>query len=720
MNQGYGQGARGVMRGLAAGLLGTLLCAGAWAQSTIQSMSAFGQGAGELLRIDFSEPPTALPTGFAIQSPARIALDFPGTANGLGRPSVDLNQGNLRSASVVEAGDRTRVVLNLRRPTAYTARIEGNALLVSLEPSAAGAATLTPRPSFAENTASDVEPLRDIDFRRADDATGRIVVSLPNNRVGVDLRQQGGNLVVEFLKSSLPEGLRRRMDVADFGTPVQLISTSQLGDRVRMTIEPRGDWEHSAYQSDTQFVVEVRPKKIDLTKLTAGPGYSGDRLSLNFQSIDVRSLLQVIADFTNFNIVTSDTVSGTLTLRLKDVPWDQALQIIMDAKGLGMRKNGTVLWIAPKDEIDARTRKDLEAQQAIQNLEPLRTQAYQLNYAKATDMVGQLLGVPLAGAGGSVSVPGGANNARFLTPRGSVIAEPRTNQLFVTDTAEKLRQVQELIARLDKAVRQVLIEARIVEASDTFSRSLGVKLGSADLRTQQGGTSGYGLGGGNRLAVGTNYNNVVSTTGAGGTVDTTSNFVNLPATTATGTSAATFALSIFNASANRFLNLELSALEADGKGKLVSSPRIVTADQTKALIEQGTEFPYQQATASGATSVAFRKANLKLEVTPQITPEGNIILDLDINKDSRGETTTAGIAIDTKHIKTQVLVENGGTVVIGGIFELTQTSTINKVPLLGDIPFAGVLFRNTATVNNKTEMLVFITPKMITDQNAAR
>ena len=720
MNQGYGR-IRNLLRGLTALLLGSLVGMAAWGQTSIQSMTAFAQGAGELLRIDFSTPPAGLPTGFAIQSPARIALDFPGAVNGLGRSSVELNQGNLRSATVVEAGDRSRVVLNLRRPTAYTARIEGNTLLVSLEPSAAGAAALTPRPSFAENTASDVEPLRDIDFRRSDEAVGRIVVTLPNNKVGVDLRQQSGNLVVEFLKSSLPEGLRRRMDVADFGTPVQLITTSQLGDRVRMTIEPRGDWEHSAYQSDTQFVVEVRPKKVDLTKLTQGPGFSGDRLSLNFQNIDVRSLLQVIADFTNFNIVTSDTVVGSLTLRLKDVPWDQALQIIMDAKGRGMRKNGTVLWIAPKDEIDSRTRKDLEALQAIQNLEPLRTQAFQLNYAKATDMVGQLLGVAVGGTSGVGSIGGvSGNNARFLSTRGSVIAEPRTNQLFVTDTAEKIRQVQELIARLDKAVRQVLIEARIVEASDTFSRSLGVKLGSSDLRTQQGGTSGYSLGGGNRLAVGTTYNNVVATTGAGGTVDTTSNFVNLPATTATGTSAATFALSIFNASANRFLNLELSALEADGKGKLVSSPRIVTADQTKALIEQGTEFPYQQATASGATSVAFRKANLKLEVTPQITPEGNIILDLDINKDSRGETTTAGIAIDTKHIKTQVLVENGGTVVIGGIFELTQTTTINKVPFLGDIPFAGALFRNSANVNNKTEMLVFITPKMITDQNAAR
>ncbi|MES2186561.1 MAG: type IV pilus secretin PilQ [Pseudomonadota bacterium] len=695
-------------------LAGCALCAGAWGQSAIQALNGAVQGGAEVLRIDFSQPIASLPTGFAIQSPARIALDFPGATNALGRSSVELNQGNLRSAMVVEAGDRTRVVLNLRQATSYKTRIEGNSLLVLLDPVASSTAVAATRPTFAESTASEVAPLRDIDFRRTGDATGRVVVSLPSPQVGVDLRQQGSTLTVDFLKSSLPEGLRRRMDVADFGTPVQTISTTQVGDRVRMTIEPRGDWEHSAYQSDNQFVVEIRPKKVDLNRLSQGPGYSGEKLSLNFQSIDVRSLLQVIADFTNFNIVTSDTVAGTLTLRLKDVPWDQALQIIMDAKSLGMRKNGTVLWIAPKDEIDARTKKDLESDLAIQQLEPVRTQAFQLNYAKATEMVGQLLGVTV----GAPAAPGGVS-ARFLSPRGSAIAEPRTNQLFVTDTAAKLLQVQDLISKLDRAVRQVLIEARIVEASDTFSRSLGVKLGGADLRTQQGGQSGYSLGGGNRVAIGTNYNNVVSTTGQGGTVDTTGNFVNLPATPASGT-AATFALSIFNSAANRFLNLELSALEADGKGKLVSSPRIVTADQTKALIEQGTEFPYQQSTSSGATSVAFRKANLKLEVTPQITPEGNIILDLDINKDSRGETTTAGIAINTKHIKTQVLVENGGTVVIGGIFELTDTTDVSKVPFLGDIPFAGNLFKSTTKVSNKNEMLVFITPKMITDQTAAR
>ena len=496
---------------------------------------------------------------------------------------------------------------------------------------------------------------------------------------------------------------------------MQLITSTQVGDRVRVLIEPKGEWEHSAYQSDDQFVVEVRLKKVDTSKLLQGPTYSGEKLSLNFQSIDVRSLLQVIADFTNFNIVTSDTVSGNLTLRLKDVPWDQALQIIMDSKGLGMRKAGNVLWIAPRDELDARTKKDLEAQQAIERLEPLRTQSFQLNYARASDMVVQLRGTAVgAGAVGGVT--------RFLSERGSVIAEPRTNQLFVTDTAKKLNEVQELLTKLDIPVRQVLIEARIVEASDTFGRSLGVRLGGSDLRGVRGGDAGYSVGNGNRVALGGSYDAVTSTTTETSNVMTSTNtsFVNLPAAGQGGYAASSFALSIFNSAANRFLNLEISALEADGKGKVVSSPRVITADQTKALIEQGTEFPYQQATSSGATSVAFRKANLKLEVTPQITPEGNIILELDINKDSKGETTAQGIAINTKHIKTQVLVENGGTVVIGGIFELTESNSEAKVPVLGDIPVMGNLFKTKSKSVNKQEMLVFITPKMVSDRATNR
>jgi type IV pilus assembly protein PilQ len=494
--------------------------------------------------------------------------------------------------------------------------------------------------------------------------------------------------------------------VTDFGTPIQTVSTFQSGDRVRIVIEPRGAWEHSAYQSDNQFVVEVRTQRQDPTKLTQGPGYAGEKLSLNFQNIEVRSLLQVIADFTNFNIVTSDSVSGGVTLRLKDVPWDQALDIILQAKGLGMRRSGNVLWIAPKDEIAAKEKLELESNAALQNLEPLRTQPFQLNYTKAADIAVQLTGT---------------GSARILSTRGSAIAEPRTNQLFVTDVPARLEQVQALIARLDIAVRQVLIEARIVEASDTFGKSLGVRLGGSDLRGVRGGDPGYSIAGSNRVAFGGSYNAVSGTTGeSGNSLDTNNtSFVNLPASGQGGFSPSTFAISLFSSAANRFLNLELSALEADGKGKLVSSPRIVTADKTKALIEQGTEFPYQQATSSGATSVAFRRATLKLEVTPQITPEGNIILDLDISKDSRGETTAAGIAINTKHIRTQVLVENGGTVVIGGIFELTETENEARVPVLGDLPVVGNAFKSRTRSTNKQEMLVFITPKMVAERNSA-
>ncbi|TAG35685.1 MAG: type IV pilus secretin PilQ [Polaromonas sp.] len=680
--------------------------------NTIQAVTASIQGGSEVIRIDLTEPLRVVPTGFTIQAPARIALDFPGIGNTMGRSAMELNLGNLRSANVIQAGERTRVVLNLKTSTAYKAEIQGKSLFITLDPIAGAAPVAASVPAFSESRNRDILPLKDLDFRRGVDNSGRIVVDLANNQVGVDIRQQGQTLVVDFLKTALPEGLRRRLDVSDFGTPVQSVTTTQTGDRVRMVIEPKGTWEHSAYQSDNQLVVEIRQQKVDTGKLTQGQGFNGEKLSLNFQNIEIRSLLQVIADFTNFNVVTSDTVTGAVTLRLKDVPWDQALDIILQAKGLGMRKNGNVLLIAPKDELAAKEKQELESKAALQGLEPLKSQAFQLNYAKAADIAVQLL----SGSGA------GAATTRTLSSRGSLIAEPRTNQLFVNDIASKLEQVQQLIARLDIPVRQVLIEARIVEASDSFGRSLGVRLGGSDLRGLRGGDAGYNVGGTNRVALGGTYNAVSSTTGeSSGTLDTlNTSFVNLPALGQGGYSPSTFAISLFSAAANRFLNLELSALEADGKGKLVSSPRIVTADQTKALIEQGTEFPYQQATSSGATSVAFRKANLKLEVTPQITPEGSIILDLDINKDSRGETTAAGIAINTKHIKTQVLVENGGTVVIGGIFELTESNSESKVPLLGDLPGVGNLFKTRTRSSSKSELLVFITPKMISDRAAAR
>ncbi len=685
------------------------------AQNAIESVTSSMQSGAEVIRVDLTQALTAVPAGFAIQAPARIALDFPGVTNAIGRSAIEINQGNLRSVNVVQAGERTRLVLNLKQATAYKAEIQGKSLLVSLEP-VPGAALVSSTPSsFAENRNRDTLPLRDVDFRLGTDNTGRVIVDLANNQVGVDIRQQGKNLVVEFTKSTLPEGLRRRLDVSDFGTPVQLVTTQQSGDRVRMTIEPRGDWEHSAYQSENQFVVEVRPRKVDPTKLTQGVGYNGEKLSLNFQNIEIRSLLQVIADFTNFNIVTSDSVTGALTLRLKDVPWDQALDIIMQAKNLGMRKNGSVLWIAPKDEINAKEKLEFEAQAAIQNLEPLRTQSFQLNYTKAITIAQGLTGTGASSGGGS------GTTTRILSPRGSVIAESRTNQLFVSDIPSRISQVAELIQKLDIPVRQVLIEARIVEASDTFGKSLGVRLGGG----LAGGTVGSNNGRpifGNVGAMPILTPGTATTAGSALTTFTNSNFVNLPSTgvSGNGNPPGTFAVSLFNSSFSRMLNLEISALEADGKGKVVSSPRVVTADQTKALIEQGTELPYQVATSSGATSIAFRKANLKLEVTPQITPEGNIILTLDVNKDTVGQATTAGFAINTKHVQTEVLVENGGTVVIGGIFELTETNDESRVPVLGEVPYVGALFRTRNRVANKTEMLVFITPKMITDRNAAR
>jgi type IV pilus assembly protein PilQ len=494
-----------------------------------------------------------------------------------------------------------------------------------------------------------------------------------------------------------------------------------------MIVEPKGNWEHSAYQSDNQFVLEVRPQKVDPNRLTQGPGYAGDKLSLNFQNIEVRALLQVIADFTNFNVVTSDTVTGNVTLRLKDVPWDQALDIIMQAKGLGLRKSGNVLWIAPKDELAAKEKLDLENKAQIAQLEPVRTQSFQLNYTKAEEVAKGLTGQNSGqGGGGGGGNSGGSNtSSRILSPRGSVIYETRTNQLFVSDIPSKLEEIQAMIAKIDIAVRQVLIEARIVEADDKFGRSLGVKLGTQDLRGVNGGIPGYNVGGSNYVTLGGNYNGVGYQTNQGATGNySNSQFVNLPANVSSdsfgGANAASFALSLFSATANRFLNLELSALEADGKGKIVSSPRVITADQVKALIEQGEELPYQVATASGATSIQFRKANLKLEVTPQITPEGNVILNVDVNKDSRGTLTPQGYAINTKHVQTQVLVENGGTVVIGGIFTQDEREDISKVPLLGDVPVLGNLFKNKARTSIKTELLIFLTPKVVSDRSTVR
>ena len=695
------------------------------AQNSIQSINSSSQAGSEVVRIELAEPLSAVPAGFTIQTPPRIAIDLPGVGNAMGKSSVEVNQGNLRSVNVAQSGERSRIVLNLKQPSNYRAELQGKMLVLVLDSSAPlvaqSSAPSTTR--FAESLNATQLPLKDIDFRRGADGAGRVVVDLANNQVGVDIRQQGQNLVVEFLRSTLPDSLRRRLDVTDFGTPIQSVITSQVGDRVRMVVEPRGVWEHSAYQNDNQFVLEVRTQKTDPNKLVQGAGYAGEKLSLNFQNIEVRALLQVIADFTNFNVVTSDTVTGNVTLRLKDVPWDQALDIILQAKNLGLKKSGNVILIAPKDELSAKEKLDLESKKQIAELEPLRPQGFQLNYTKAEEVAKSLTG-QLSGSGGGTG--GTTTNARLLTPRGSVSYDVRTNQLFVIDTPSKLEEVQAMIARIDTPVRQVQIEARIVEAADTFGRSLGVRLGFADYRGIQGGIPGWGSSTGGRAAIGGNLNAVGATTlqpGATATfADTT--FVNLPANVSNqafaGSSATTFALSLFSVGANRFLNLELSALEADGKGKVVSSPRIITADQVKASIRQGSKIPYQKSTSSGATAVEFVDAVLKLEVTPQITPEGNVIMTVEINKDSIG-TVFAGVpSINTKSVQTQVLVENGGTVVIGGIFEQNELEQVQKVPFLGDVPYLGNLFKTRTKTADKTELLIFLTPKVVTDKTAVR
>ena len=699
--------------------------AAAWAQSVIQSISSSQQAGSEVVRIELSEALTAVPAGFAIQVPPRIAIDLPGVGSALPRPMVELNQGNLRSVNVAQAGERTRLVLNLKQAATYRAQLDGKALLIIVDSVAPASATVAAAPvaaaapgsgNFAPLQSRETQGLRDIDFRRGADGAGRVIVSLPNSQVGVDIRQQGTGLVVEFLRSAVPDSLRRRLDVTDFGTPVQTVTTSQTGDRVRMVVEPRGNWEHSAYQSDNQFVLEVRPVRIDPNKLTQGPGYQGEKLSLNFQNIEVRSLLQVIADFTNFNVVTSDTVTGNLTLRLKDVPWDQALDIILQAKGLGLRKSGNVIWIAPKDELAIKEQAELEAGKKKTELEPLRTQSFQLNYAKATDIASSLASTSGAAGGGAQG-----QSSRLLSPRGSVIAEQRTNQLFVTDIPTKLEEIQALIAKIDIPVRQVLIEARIVEANDSFGRSLGAKLGFNDQRTANPGWGGTGVNS-TRVAVGGNLSGVGGVTGqTGGAAGLQNNtFVNLPALGQGGNDPASFALSIFGAQSNRFLNLEISALEADGKGKVVSSPRIITADQKNAFISQGTKIPFQKSTSSGATAVEFVEATLKLDVTPQITPEGNVILTVKINKDSLGTLTALGREINVKEVRTEVLVENGGTVVIGGIYEQEESNSTSKVPFLGDLPYLGNLFKTNTKTANRTELLVFLTPKVVTERAAVR
>jgi type IV pilus assembly protein PilQ len=703
---------------VALALAGSAVVAQAQQGNAIESITANQQGNNVIVKIGMKDAPQKLPIGFAITNPSRIALDFGQTINGTGKTSQDINLGDLASVNVVQAGDRSRLVFNLKRPLNYATAIDGKAIILTIDGSGGVAQAVDARglPVAAAAPApakpAGKQMLRDIDFRRGTNGEGRVVIDLPNNQVAVDMRQTATGVVVDFMKTGLPETLRRRLDVTDFGTPVTRVTTVPQGDNVRMTVEAHGLWEQSVYQSDTQLVVDVKPIKENPNKLVQGTqGYRGEKLSFNFQNVEVRAALQAIADISGLNIITSDSVQGNLTLRLKEVPWDQALDVVLQAKGLDMRKNGNVLWIAPQEELLTKEKLVMEQKAQIADLEPLKSEIFQLNYQKA-DAFKSVFGID--GAGDSKN--------RVLSKRGSAIIEPRTNQVFVTDIASKIEEVRKLIQKTDVATKQVLIEARIVEASDTFTKNLGVKLGgsfvggignhnAAISATQSGNRSAYPgspLGGGGTGTVATNVSQL-------GT-----QFINLPAGAINGSDVGSLAISLFGSNANRFLSLELSALEADGTGKIISSPRVVTADKAPAIIEQGVELPYQVATSSGATSIVFRKANLKLDVVPQITPDGNVVLDVDVTKDSVGQETRAGFAIDNKHVKTQVMVENGGTVVLGGIYQQVERNSTAKVPLLGDLPVLGYLFKTNSRTNDKTELLVFITPKIVADQLSAR
>jgi type IV pilus assembly protein PilQ len=674
--------------------------------NSIESFDVTQQGGKVVIRITTKEPLKSVPPNFAVASPARIAFDFPNTVNALGRASQDISQGELRSMNVVQGADRTRLVLNLRRPVAHDAVVEGRSVIINLSPPVVAQAAPGGQPEqFAEGRSDTKHAVREIDFRRGRAGEGRVVVDLSDTSTGIDIRTQGQNIVVEFLKTSLPENLRRRLDVTDFATPVDTVSVFQQGENVRMVIEPKGQWEHNAYQSDTQFVVEVKPVIPDPARATQRGRYTGEKLSLNFQNVEVRAVLNVIADFTDLNIITSDTVSGNITLRLKDVPWDQALEIILQTRGLDSRRSGNVIWIAPRDELATREKLALESAAQINDLEQTRTESFQMNYQKAAD-VQKLLSDA---------------SQKILSKRGSAVVDPRTNTLFVQDTASRLEEVRKLIAKIDVPVRQVMIEARIVEANDSFSKNLGARLGLREDGLQPRAPFG------SRLGVNANIGaELVNTSqSAGLTLGTPVTNgpglnANFPANGLNSFNAGTLSFILFNNSLSRILNIEISALEADGKGKIIASPRVLTADQVEALIEQGTEIPYQQASSSGATAVSFRKANLSLKVKPQITPDGNVIMTLDVNKDQPGATTPAGVQINTKHVKTEVLVENGGTVVIGGIFEQSDRTDITKVPLLGDLPIVGFFFRNTATTTARTELLVFITPRIVNERLTIR
>lgn len=643
--------------------------------NSIQSISANNETGGRVVvTVAMKLSPRSQPAAFTINTPPRIAFDFPNTENGLGKSTQEFSEGELRSANIVQAGNRTRLVINLSQMLSYETRIEGNNLLITLQKKSVGSEPVSISRFADAKPSTQKHSLRDVDFYRGKNGEGRLQIDLSDTDIGIDIKQQGRLLLVDFQRTTLPRNLQRKLDVADFGTPVQLVDAFLQGENTRIAIEPKGLWEYSAYQTDNKFIIEIKTVIEDPNKLVKSnlPGYAGEKLTLNFQNISTREALSVIADFTSLNMVISDTVSGSLTLRLKDVPWDQALDIILQSRGLDMRKNGNVIQIAPREEIAAKEKLDYSARQEITELEPLRTETFQLAYAKAEDFVKLF----------------SDEKQKLLSKRGSAISDTRTNMLFVQDTPSRLEEIRQFIKILDISVRQVLIEARFVEAAEKFNHRLGGRLGYDGPGQASGG--GFTVGNSQRGAFDGNVNLPGASQGFGG-----------------------LTLTLFNAAATKTLTLELMASATDGTSKNIASPRVVTADKTEANIESGVEIPYLQASSSGATNVAFKKAVLSLQVTPQITPEDHVSMKLEVKQDTVGVIYFGVPSINTKKVNTEVLVDNGGTVVIGGIYTQTDSDDTTGVTGLKDIPVLGWLFKNSILTKEKKELLVFITPKIL-------
>jgi type IV pilus assembly protein PilQ len=647
------------------------------------------------------------PLAFTIDQPARIALDLADTSLGMTSRRTDVGMGVLDTVLAAEANGRTRVVLNLDTLVGYQTRTAGNTVYVTLDaPLSRVSAPVTAFSAAASGAAAaQGRALENIDFRRTENGAGRVIVTLSDANIPVDVSQEGGRVVVNFGGTDLPADLMKRFDVLDFATPVTTIDSMQVDGDAKIVISARGAYEQLAYQSDRTFTVEIQaveedPANLSPTIFSGTKEYTGDRLTLNFQDIEARAVLQLLADISGRNIVVSDTVAGNVTLRLQNVPWDQAMDIVLATKGLAMRENGNVIIVAPAAEIAERERADLASRQEIKQLEPLYSEYLQVNYAKASDLAA------LIGAGG------GAGDSALLSERGSVAIDDRTNTLLLLDTAERIADIRRLVAKLDIPIRQVLIESRIVVVNDDFSRDLGVRWGFTGI--DDNGDNGLIAVTGNSVGADQIVQSGLDNIQGGGSifpVDVPSlnnrYNVNVPITNPAGS----FALAILDD--DYLVDLELSALQAEGNGEVISSPRVITANQKEAKIEQGVEIPYQEASSSGATTTQFKSAVLSLTVTPQITPDDRIIMDLFVTKDNVGDIVNNVPSIDTRSVSTQVLVDNGQTVVLGGIYETERTEIQTKVPLLGDIPFAGALFRSTQSVSNKSELLIFVTPKIL-------